>query len=142
QEKAPEMPVGGEPQPRVSREGFAMAQERLVEGIQKNGCQAVFLMTATPVTERFAGQLGPAWQQRQLSLYEEYNRIIREIAAKHGVYLLDLHAIFAHHEAELPLLLAEDGVHLTAAGEHLVAQSALYALETCGLPGSERYRRR
>lgn len=142
QEKVPEVPAGGEPQPRVSREGFVMAQERLVAGIKKNGCQAVFFMTATPVTERFAGQLGPAWQQRQLSLYDEYNHMIRETAAKHGVYLLDLHAIFANHEAELPLLLAEDGVHLTAAGERLVAQSALQALEACGLPGSERYRRR
>lgn len=142
QEKVPEMPTGGEPQPRVSREGFVMAQERLVEGIKKNGCQSVFLMTATPVTEAFAAQLGLAWEQRQLALYDEYNDVIREIAAKHGVYLLDLHAIFANHEAELPLLLAEDGVHLTAEGERLVAQSALQALEETGLPGSEGYRRR
>ncbi|MBC7232801.1 MAG: SGNH/GDSL hydrolase family protein [Chloroflexi bacterium] len=141
-EKPPEVCADGGPQPRVSREGFAMAQERMIEGIRENGCQAVFFMTATPVTEVFAAQLGPAWRQQQLSLYEEYNDLIRRIAAHHGVHLLDLHRIFASRQAELPSLLAEDGVHLTAAGERLVAQSALQALESCGLPGSERYRRR
>ncbi len=142
QEKVPKMPADGAPQPRVSREGFVMAQERLVKGIKENGCEAVFLMTATPVMEVFAAQLGPAWQQRQLALYDEYNDILRQIAADYGAYVLDLYAIFTNHREELPLLLAEDGVHLTATGERLVALSALQALEACGLPGSEGYRRR
>lgn len=139
QDKVPDVPMGGEPQPRVSREGFTMAQERLVRNIKKNGCQVVFLMTATPVTEAFTAQLGPAWQQRQLALYDEYNDIIRQIAAEHGAYVLDLYAIFTNYREELPLQLAEDGVHLTTAGERLVAQSALQALEVCALPESERY---
>lgn len=136
-EQLPEVRMEGAPQPRVSRKGFAIAQERLVEGIKKNGCTALFLMTTTPVTETFDAHLGPARHQRQLSIYDEYNHIIRETAAKHGVYLLDLRTIFSNYSAEQSALLAEDGVHLTAGGERLVAQSVLQALEENGLLGSE-----
>nr|MBC7245494.1 hypothetical protein [Chloroflexota bacterium] len=132
-ERLPEVRMEGEPQPRVSREGFAIAQERLIEGIKQNGCTALFLMTTTPVTEAFDAYLDAVQHQRQLSIYEEYNRIIRETAAKHGVCLLDLHSIFSNYQSEQLSLLAEDGVHLTAAGERLVAQSVLQALEENGL---------
>jgi len=135
-----EIRIEGEPQPRVSHQGFGLAQERIVDHIRKNGGTALLLTTTTPVTEAFNAELGPAQHQRQLSIYDEYNRIIRDVASKRGVHLVDLHAIFTNHaRAELASLLAEDGVHLTSAGERLVALSVLQALEESGLPGNEAY---
>jgi lysophospholipase L1-like esterase len=141
----------GEPEARVSRDGFAMALERLLDQIQGQGCAAVFLATMTPVTEAFQTDLGPA-QPRQWATYDEYNGVIRDVAAKHEAYLLDLHAIFENQMPANPVsrqrrdrcssLLTEDGVHLTAGGERLVAVSVLQALEDAGLPGSDPYQRR
>jgi len=148
-----EMSMEGEPQPRVSREAFEMAQEYLVARIQQNGCTALFLATTTPVAEAFHADLGPALQQRQRAIYDEYNRVIRGAATRDGTHLLDLHEMLKNHaQAETPSLwqerngyaplLAEDGVHLTPAGEQLVAVSVLQALDETGLPGSAPYRRR
>jgi len=131
-----------EPEPRVSRDGFTTAQERLVTRIQHhNG--AAFVMTTTPVTDAFRADLEPAQRQRQLAIYDEYNRIIRTVAAQHDAYLVDMQAILGNEaHSELGSLLAADGVHWTAAGERLVALSMLQALEASGLPNSEAYRRR
>jgi lysophospholipase L1-like esterase len=140
-----------EPQPRVSPAGFVAAQERLMEGIRRQGCDAVFLATATPVTEAFQTDLGPA-QPRQWAVYDQYNDVIRDVAVRDGAQLVDLHAIFENHAPADPAaqkrgeryssLLTEDGVHLTAAGESLVAISVFKALEDAGLPGSGPYQRR
>ncbi len=140
---APEIHAGGEPQPRVSQRGFGIVQERLVDGVRKGNCAALLLMTATPVTEAFNSELGPGQHQRQLAVYDAYNQMIRDVATRRGVYLLDLRAVLAScARTELALLLAEDGVHLTPAGERLVAQSVLQVLEESGLPGSGPYQRR
>jgi lysophospholipase L1-like esterase len=141
----------GEPQPRVSRDGFVMALERLLDGIQDYGCATVFVATMTPVSEAFQADLGPA-QPRQWAIYEEYNGLIRNVASRDGARLLDLQTIFEEHALANPVrdqrrdryasLLMDDGVHPTAAGEHLIAASVLQALEEAGLPGSDPYRRR
>ncbi len=152
-ERPIEISTEGEPQPRVSREGLKMAQECLVARIQQNGNTTLFLATMTPVTEAFHADLGPALQQRQRAIYDEYNRVIRDTATRDETHLLDLHEILKNHaQTETPSLrqernghaplLAEDGVHLTPAGEQLVAISVLQALEETGLPGSAPYRRR
>jgi lysophospholipase L1-like esterase len=100
-------------------------------------------MTTTPVAEAFHAERGPAARQRQSAIYDEYNCVIRDVATKHGAYLLDLWGIFTNHtQTELAPLLAEDGVHLTAAGERLVALSILQALEESGLPGSDPHQGR
>jgi len=143
QKRPQEIGKEGEPKPRVSRRGFEIAQECLALRIQRNDCAALFLMTTTPVTEAFRSELGPVDRHRQLAIYDEYNRVIRDVATKHGAYLLDLWTIFTNHmQTESPSLVAEDGVHLTAAGERLVALSILRALEESGLPGSDLYQRR
>jgi lysophospholipase L1-like esterase len=141
----------GEPQPRVSRDGFVMALERLLDGIHNHGCAAVFLATMTPVSEAFQVELGPA-QPRQWAIYEEYNGLIRAVAARDGAHLVDLQAIFEEHALANPVpgqrrdpypsLLMDDGVHLTPAGEHLIAVSVLQALDEASLPESDSYRRR
>jgi lysophospholipase L1-like esterase len=122
-----------EPEPRVSRDGFTTAQERLVTRIQQHK-GAAFVMTTTPVTDVFRADLEPAQRQRQLAIYDEYNRIIRTVATQHGAYLVDMQAILGNEApSELGSLLAADGVHLTAAGERLVALTMLQSLEASGL---------
>lgn len=134
--------LSGDLQPRVSSAGFIIAQEQLLQRIQSKG-GTVFVMTTTPVTEPFRSDLDGVQRERQLSIYQAYNEIIREVAAKQGAYLVDLHTIFSNHaHSELSSLLGDDGVHLTAAGSRLVALSVLQALEESGLPGSQPYRRR
>jgi len=132
----------GQREPRVSRRGFEVAQQRLAAWIQGDGCAGLFLMTTTPVTEAFRPELGSEDRRRQLSTYDDYNQVVRDIAARRGAQLVDLSAIFANHtHAQPDVLLADDGVHLTAAGEQLVAVSVLQALEASGLPGSAPYYR-
>lgn len=120
-------------QPRVSRDGFADAQEQLVTRTQQHGGTA-FVMTGPPVADAFGTDLEPAQRERQLVIYNDYNQIIRTVAAQHGAYLVDMQTIMGNKaRAEGGSLLAADGVHLTAAGERLVAESTLHALEASGL---------
>ena len=133
----------GESQPRVSRRVFETAHALLATRIRRDSRAALVFMTTTPVTETFRADLQPSQRQRQLAIYDEYNWVIRDVAAQQGARLLDVNHVFCNHaHAELPELLAEDGVHLTPAGERLVAIGILQALEEAGLPGSEPYQRR
>jgi lysophospholipase L1-like esterase len=119
-------------QPRVSHDGFANAQERLATRIQQHA--AALVMATTPVTDACCADLEQAQRQRQMAVYDEYNRVIRAVSTQHGAYLADMQAIFGNEaHSEMPPLLAADGVHWTAAGERLVAQSVLEALEAGGL---------
>ena len=129
----PPMDATQELQPRVSRDGFADAQEQLLTRIQQHGGTA-FVQTGPPVSDAFGTDLEPAQRQQQLAIYNDYNRVIRAVAAQHGAYLVDMQTIMgAKAQAELGSLLAADGVHLTAAGQRLVAASVLQALEDSGL---------
>ncbi len=142
-QRKPVVEMGAGLQPRVSRRGFEIAQNLLAARVQGNGCQALYLMTTTPVSDAFRRELQGETRQRQLEIHEEYNAVVREVAARHGAYLLDLYSIFAAQEpVRQDALLSADGVHLTAAGERLVAQSVMRLLEQSGLPGSEAYQRR
>ena len=133
QPAVPVVNMAQEPQPRVSRDGFATAQEQLVARIYQHG-SAAFVLTTTPVTDAFRADLEPEQRQAQLAAYDEYNRVIRTAAAQHGAYLVDIQAILSHEVRSDPgALLAADGVHLTAAGQRRVALTVLQALEASGL---------
>jgi len=133
----PALDTAQEPQPRVSRDGFVTTQEQLVRCIRHHGSAAAFVMTITPVSDAFRTDLEPEQRQAQLALYEEYNRIIHTVAEKHGANLVDMQTIMGTEaHSDLGSLLAADGVHWTAAGQRLVALSALQALEASGLIGS------
>jgi lysophospholipase L1-like esterase len=147
-----EVRTDGPPKPRVSHDGFALALEQLVQRLQAAGCKAVFLATMTPVGDAFHEELGPVVQQRQFETYQAYNRLICSATDSNGAHLLDLHSMLAPYsrdELQQPSpteahrsLVMDDGVHLTAEGERVVAQTVLQALEDAGLPGSEPYHRR
>ncbi len=120
-------------QPRVSRDGFACAQNELVTRIRQHG-SAVFMLTITPVSDAFSIDLEPAQRQRQLAMYGDYSRIIRTTATQHGANLVNAWGVLEGvAPAQLNSLLAADGVHLTAAGQRVVAKSVLQALQASGL---------
>ena len=130
---APEITVDAAPAPRVSSRGFRMAHKRLIDALQRSGAE-VMVLTPTPVME--SPGLGPTAleRQRQLAIYEDYSEIIRDIAAQCGTYLLDARTAFGQlSEADLTPLLAADGVHLTSAGQRLLAESVYQALENSAL---------
>ena len=143
QEPAVEIRTEGGPQPRVSRQGFEIAQRRLASRIRSSDHATLLLMTTTPVTEAFNDDQGPAHYQRQLAVYGEYNQVVRDVAAQHSACVVDLHNAFTDRpQADLASLLAEDGVHLTAEGEHLVAVRVRQTLNEMGLPGISPNQRR
>lgn len=120
--------------PRVSQEGFATAQRELVRRIQHRSGAVICLLTTTPVDERSSRELAPtvfAWQQE---IYQRYNEIIRHIAAEEGVYLIDLAStVGALGPGRITSLLQDDGVHLTAEGERVVAEHVAHALQHMGV---------
>ncbi|HUT16426.1 MAG TPA: SGNH/GDSL hydrolase family protein [Anaerolineae bacterium] len=130
QEPAVETRTEHGPQPRVSRQGFEIAQRRLASRIRSSDHATLLLMTTTPVTEAFTDGQGPAQYRRQLAVYGEYNQVVKDVAAQHGACVIDLYNAFTGRpQSELASLLAEDGVHLTAEGEHLVATNVWQALQ-------------
>ncbi len=122
----------GEAQPRVSRQGFEIALSRLIRTIRARGCPNVILLTTTPVSERFMEDAEPTWRAAQLAIYVEFNRVTRDVASSHNAPLVDLHEAWTR-SADLSQLVASDGIHLTAAGEHHLAVMLHQALVSQGV---------
>jgi len=121
---------GSGPWPRVSAHGFEVALTRMATRVQRSGCPTVLMLTTTPVVATAEGELEAQRFERQAELYAEYNRIIVQAAASTGSRLVDVHALFEQRGPQgLAPLLAEDGVHLTPAGERLLAECVLHALD-------------
>ena len=86
------------------------------------GCRMV-LLTFPPVLD-----LQHAWQAAfkdvggQDRYLEQYRRVTREFASRHGLPLADIDAALRPKPAENTL---PDGVHLTAAGNRVVAETVL-----------------
>lgn len=136
--RAPSIPPDAAPEPRVSRRGFGETMRRLIASARKAGA-AVVVLTPTPVLE--GPGLGSTHQerQRQLAVYEGCAQIIRDIAAECETHLLDMRTVFGQRSfSELAILLAADGVHLTAAGQTLLAESVFHALKNSGLLETRR----
>ncbi len=125
----------GPPLPRVSPGGFQIAQQQLIARIQRAGAAAL-LLTTTPIGEALALESEAIDRQQQLTLYADYNQITRDVASSLKACLLDVNVALADRVSKKSTtLLAPDGVHLTAAGERLLAECILQALENEGLLG-------
>jgi hypothetical protein len=132
---APPTPAGPAA-PRVSPRGLRIALRQLITRIQQTGA-AVWVLTATPVSETAVLESeGVDWQQ-QLAVYAEYNQIMREVAADRGAHVFDVHAaLTGSASADLQTLLAPDGIHLSARGERWLAEGIVRCLEDEGLLGA------
>jgi hypothetical protein len=120
-----------ESQPRVSVEGFVLAQRLLVGRLQAAGC-AVFLMTTT--LSRSSFPVGAGSFEQQMAIYQDYDRIIREVAAASSSSLIDLQLLLKDQTpGQADPLIAPDAVHLTTAGHRAVAAMVLSSLEQSGL---------
>ncbi|MBC7263797.1 MAG: SGNH/GDSL hydrolase family protein [Chloroflexi bacterium] len=120
--------------PRVSQEGFTTAQRELVRRIRRRSGAVICLLTTTPVDERSGRELDPASYAWQQEIYEKYNEVIRHIAAQEGTHLIDLASAFGALSPErIASLLQDDGVHLTAEGERVVAEHVAEALQQMGV---------
>ena len=121
---------GKGPWPRVSSRGFEIALTRMAARVRQAGCPTVLMLTTTPIAGTAQAELDTQRFEAQTQLYAEYNRIITQVAAGSGSRLVDVHALFEQRGPQgLAPLLAEDGVHLTPAGERLLAECVLHALD-------------
>jgi len=123
--------------PRVSPRGFRMAQQQLITRIQRAGA-VVLGLTMTPTGEALVLESEAIDRPQQLALYAEYDQITRDVTASLKAHLLDVTVALAKRVSTEPAtLLAPDGVHLTAAGQRLLAECIMQALENEGLLGSQ-----
>ena len=104
---------------KVDPAGLVAKVDRVV-GELRGGSADVILFRFADVTSRLPGQriVGP----RAAVL----NEGAREVAAKHGAYLIDLFGDDAFHN---PALWSTDRLHLSAAGHRRVAAHVLAALD-------------
>ena len=104
--------------PRVRPRLYAAALRDLVRRVRRDGAQA-YLISLTPVS--------PDLPEEQRRHFQRYDEIIREIARRCRVPLIDL-----HETAENPFapatMWAGDGVHPRAAGQRWVAESVGFYL--------------
>jgi lysophospholipase L1-like esterase len=117
-------------QPRVSLQGFALAQRLIAARLRGTGA-SVLLMTPTVPN--------PAWPRRgseqcQASVYEQYNNVVRAVAAELSAPLIDLQAALQQESpSSCAVLIEPDAVHLTAEGHCLAAQLTLESLKRSGM---------
>lgn len=118
-------------QPRVSLQGFGLAQ-RLIAGRLRGTGSCVLFMTSTVPS--------PAWtrmavsEQCQASVYEQFNDAVRAVAAELSAPLIDLQAVLQRESpSDCAMLIEPDTVHLTAEGHRLAAQLTLETLQRSAL---------
>lgn len=109
--------------PRVGTTTFVAAMGELACRARRDGAK-VFMVSLTPVSECL-----PASQQ---AAYARYAGLVRHVAERQGVGLVDLRAATVPFCAET--MLSPDGVHLTPAGhEWLAAQVHIHLHEAMTL---------
>jgi len=115
--------------PRTSRHVFELALQDIVQHIRRHKAQAV-LLTMTPISRRFLGQMGGGGQLSELMT--QYNTIIRQEAQRTGSLLIDVHGRMSAR-SDVESLIGWDGVHLNAKGQEALAQIIHDALDTSAI---------
>ncbi len=103
--------------PRVGRRVFCAALGDLILRARRTGALAGVL-TLTPVT---------FGSHNQVATYAQYNELIRKVARRHRALLVDLECDVGDTFDPLTML-SQDGIHLTASGQHWLARVAHYHL--------------
>ncbi len=120
-----EHPAGYGPR-RVPLEEYTRNVEAMLQAARKADVDVVLFTTTV-----FEDQ---AESIRNLRIYQ-YNRALRELAARYGARVADQNAAFHTAWAQSPSVkLTTDQVHLSPAGNELMARTALLAL---GVPGKK-----
>jgi len=108
--------------PRTSARAFEIALTEIARKCQQCGAEVVFLTTT-----RVSKHMYPRASQRLRTL-EAYNEIIRQVAARQRTHVIDLYRLLENRD-DWEQMLANDGVHLTAAGQRMVADLVQCAIE-------------
>lgn len=103
--------------PRVGRRVFCAALSDLILRVKRVGA-LVGVLTLTPVV------LG---SHDQVAMYAQYNKLIRKVARRHRALLVDLECDIGDTFDPLTML-SQDGIHLTASGQHWLARVVYYHL--------------
>ena len=121
----------GTSQPRVSLQGFALAQRLIADRLRRAGCSVLFMTSTVP---------NPAWtnlvaaEQHQVSVYEQFNETVRTLADELAVPLIDLQKLLQQQTpSDSATLIAPDAVHLTAKGHRFAAELVLETIQRSGL---------
>ena len=117
--------LGPGPENRVPLDEYRANLERILQTLQRQTRAALVFALTTPVD--LGRQLAVAKAvNRTAEDVAAYNAEAREVAAGLGVAVNDLHAAVV--EAGAAELLAEDGVHFTAAGDEVLGRAAAAAV--------------
>jgi len=118
------------PHPRVGRHVFIASMEQAIRRARSSGVQHLYLMTMTPVDERAHDHWSTELQERQLTVYDQYNRAVRATALVVSTKLIDVELDMPRHKHED--FLDFDGIHLTAMGQEALAQIVFRTLQQDG----------
>lgn len=132
------MRVGGAPL-RVPAKEFRENLIRLIETARRFG--AVPVLLTAPAGHEAGGEpalLAPRWVTNLadlIPLHERYVEIVRAVAAEHGAALCDLAAGFraVYRAGHGQMLFQNDGIHLTDAGDRMIAEMLYECFEELGL---------
>lgn len=105
--------------PRVTVEDFRVNLEVIVGAVQQIGAKPV-LVTPVPMNSAYAHKDYPAYVENGLNfLVDEYADTIRELAARSGLPLIDVHRAFSN-DPETDKLVP-DGIHPNKPGHRFIA---------------------
>ena len=111
-----------QPLPRTSARAFEVALTEIARRCQRCNAEVV-LLTTTRVNDRLFPETSPV-----VRALEAYNEIVRRVAVGQGTSLVDVYRILESRD-DWERMLVGDGVHLTAAGQQVVADIAQRAID-------------
>ena len=104
---------------RVTAEDFGRNLKIIVEAIQKIHAKPI-LVTPVPMNPAYAHRDFPAYVENGLNyLLDEYAEIIRDIASRNGLHLIDVHRAFSADPDTDKLV--PDGIHPNKSGHCFIA---------------------
>ncbi len=108
-------------EPRLPLRHFRYFLQKF-RGAARRSAIPLLLLTPTPIGDRFHPEWSEALRRRQQEAVTRYVAALRDFVAQHeDVLLVDAYYLFDRPERRA--LLAADGIHLTAGGEALLAQT-------------------
>jgi lysophospholipase L1-like esterase len=105
--------------PRVSSARFRSNLETIIEEIQKTNAEPV-LVTPVPMNSAYAQRDFPPYVENGLNyLVDEYADIVRDLAARTNISLIDVHRVFSVDPSTDKFV--PDGIHPNKAGHRFIA---------------------
>ncbi len=105
--------------PRVTADDFRRNLETIIEAVQKVNANPV-LVTPVPMNSAYAHRDFPAYVENGLNyLVDEYADIIRDLAVRANLPLIDVHQVFSSDPSTDRFV--PDGIHPNRAGHRFIA---------------------